>query len=68
MTNKAKKLRRDIQDRTGWTYGFCHYLVSSLGYEEVSKAIDDAPETHGALEELGRVLNKRANDAAKECG
>jgi hypothetical protein len=62
MADKKKKRVRDIQERTGWPYQFSHYLVTNLGYEYVSMAVDETPDTV----ELGKRLNKEAKEKANE--
>lgn len=39
--DKTKKDARNIQGRTGWRYQVCRMLCEDLGYEEVSKAVDE---------------------------
>lgn len=58
-----KKLVRDVQERTHWNYAFCRRLVTVLGYERVSQAIDDAP-ADAAPGAVGDALNAEAS--AKE--
>ena len=55
---------RDVQDRTGWPYAHTLFIIEQLGYEFVSKEVDDAPED--ALEDLREVLGQRARAAQKE--
>ena len=62
MADKKKKLVRDVQNRTGWKYSFCLFLVDNLGYEEVSRCIDD---NVSSMESLGDGLNERAKEAQK---
>ena len=58
--SRAKKEVRDVQARTGWVYTFALFLVRSLGYEEVSRAIDENEES---MVTLGVALNQRAKEA-----
>ena len=62
MTDKSKKVVRDIQRRTGWKYTFCLFLVQQLGYEAVSQAVDD---NEGTMEALGDTLHARAKAAER---
>lgn len=60
----AKRYARDIQARTKWNYQFCQRLVTTIGYEEVSRVIDDAPDLHGAAFALNEKLRAAARAAA----
>jgi len=66
MTDKKKKVVRDIQDRTGWKYQFCLFIVTQLGYEYVSKAVDDLEDKKETKEQLSNRLNKEAKTAQKQ--
>lgn len=57
MTNKAKRVVRDIQERARCSYSFALFLVRELGYEEVSRRLDDGVTTD--------ALNAAAKEAAK---
>ncbi len=63
--SSAKKEVRDVQTRTGWGYSFCLFLVRTLGYEEVSRAIDD---NAASMVDLGNALNERAKKAQRGAG
>ena len=41
MTTRAPSASRDIQKRTGWNYHSALAVVRAIGYDAVSKAIDD---------------------------
>lgn len=63
-----KKLVRDIQKRTEWSYTFCLRIVTALGYETVSREVDDhffkpsRLRRSPSLEALGVELNRRAKE------
>lgn len=55
-----KKLVRDIQRRSGWSYTSCLRFIDALGYEHVSGQIDKAlGECEEAFELTG--INTRPN-------
>jgi hypothetical protein len=61
--SNKKKMIRDIMRRTGWPYTQVLPMVEHVGYEEVSNALDDAPEaTWGAVK---LVLAEKARKAQK---
>lgn len=57
-----KKLVRDIQDRSGWNYQVAHRFVSALGYDYVSKRLDDAAEAHWPMENVRTALLLEARE------
>ena len=60
MTTRAPSASRDIQKRTGWNYQYALAVVRAIGYEAVSKAIDDLGEspTAAQLTELRTTLKE----------
>ncbi len=66
MTDKSKKAVRDIQNRTGWRYQGVKFLVDTLGYEAVSRAVDDAQEESEKLPAANRI--KAMNDLLHDLG
>lgn len=59
--SSRKKLVRDIQTRSGWSYMFCIRVVSHFGYEVVSKEIDVSKD----LAELGGRFHREMKTSAQ---